>query len=81
MVLFDMDIQQEAIGHILWPKNHSNNYSTLFLNDCVLVHQMRGDEEYWTPGLVMGLPGAFALPSNTYMIQAHDPMSKHVRIK
>ncbi|CAF1389296.1 unnamed protein product [Adineta ricciae] len=78
MVLFDMDIEQEAIGHILWPTNHSNNYSTLFLNDCVLVRQMRGDEEYWTPGLVMGLPGVFALPSNTYMIQAHDPMSKHI---
>ncbi len=76
-----MDIEQEAFGHIFLPINDSQNQTNLFLNDCVLVRQMRETEEYWAPGLVMSLPSPFTLPSNLYMIQVYDPVPKQVGIE
>ncbi|UJR25800.1 hypothetical protein I4U23_007150 [Adineta vaga] len=80
MVLFDMEIHQEVISYIVLSTNKSSNYSALFLNDPVLVRQMRGSEEYWTPGLVMGLPGAFTLPSDVYMIQIDYPNPQRIYV-
>jgi len=76
-----MDIEQEAIGHILLPINSLQNETNLFLNDCVLVRQMREMEEYWAPGLVLSLPSPFTLPANLYMIQVYDPLPKQVGIE
>jgi hypothetical protein len=81
IILFDMDIEQEAIGHILLPLNNLQNQTNLFLNDRVLVRQMREMEEYWSPGLVLSLPSPFTLPANLYMIQVHDPLPKQVGIE
>ena len=81
IVLFDMDIEQEAIGHILLPANNSSTLTNLCQNDCVLVRQMRETEEYWAPGLVLCLPSPFALPPNLYMMQVHDPVPKQVGIE
>jgi hypothetical protein len=81
IVLFDMDIEQEIIGHVLLPIN-SNNQLNLFLQDCVLARQLREEtEEYWAPGLVLCLPSPFALPPNLYKIQIFDPLPKQVRIE
>ncbi len=78
IVLFDMDIEQGTIGHVLLPIN-LNNQLNLFLQDCVLVRQLRETEEYWAPGLVLALPSPFALPPNLYRIQIYDPLAKKVR--
>jgi len=75
-----MDIEQEIIGHIILPF-HFNNQLNLFLQDCVLVRQLRETEEYWTPGLVLSLPSAFALPPNLYKIKIYDPLPRQVKTK
>ncbi len=80
IILFDMDIEQEIIGHAILPLN-SNNQLNLFLQDCVLIRQLRETEEYWAPGLVLALPSPFALPPNLYKIQIYDPIPKYVRIE
>jgi hypothetical protein len=77
IVLFDMEIEQKITGHVILPIN-SNNQLNLFLQDCVLVRQLRETEEYWAPGLVLCLPSPFALPGNLYKIQIYDPLSKQV---
>jgi hypothetical protein len=78
MVLFDMEVEQEALGHVLLPTSNLASQSSLFLNDCVLVRQMRHNEEFWAPGLVTGLPTTFTLPANVYMIQVYDPTPREV---
>jgi hypothetical protein len=75
-----MDIEQETIGHVLIPAN-SNNQLNLFVEDCVLIRQLRETEEYWAPGLVLALPSPFALPPNLYRIRIYDPLPKKVRIE
>jgi len=75
-----MDIEQEIIGHAILPLN-LNNQLNLFLQDCVLIRQLRETEEYWAPGLVLALPSPFALPPNLYKIQIYDPFPKYVRIE
>ncbi|CAF1510056.1 unnamed protein product, partial [Adineta steineri] len=80
IVFFDMDVEGEAVIYIRLPTSLSSNQSNLFLNDCVLVRQMRETEEYWAPGLVMGLPVSFTLPSPLYMVQVYDPFSKQIYV-
>jgi hypothetical protein len=77
IVLFDMEIEQRTIGHVILPMN-LNNQLNLFLQDCVLVRQLREMEEYWAPGVVLCLPSPFALPPNLYKIQVYDPFSRQV---
>lgn len=78
IVLFDMDIEQETVGHALVPIN-CNNFSNLFLQDCVFVQLVRGEEEYWAPGLVLCLPAQCVLPGNLYKVQVYVPYGKQVR--
>ncbi|CAF3863314.1 unnamed protein product, partial [Adineta steineri] len=80
IVFFDMDVEGEAVIYIRLPTSLSSNQSNLFLNDCVLVRQMRETEEYWAPGLVIGLPVSFTLPSPLYMVQVYDPFSKQIYV-
>jgi hypothetical protein len=76
-----MDIEQEAIGHVILTTNNANNQINLFVNDCVLARQMRDNEEYWSPGLVGCLPLPFATSANVYMIQIYNPAPKQVEIE
>ncbi|CAF3336880.1 unnamed protein product [Rotaria sp. Silwood1] len=80
VVLFDMDIEQEASGHTLLPVNISNSQLSLFQHDYVLVRQSKETEEYWAPGLVLCLPSPYGLPSNLYMIQIYDPTPKQIYV-
>ncbi|CAF0922263.1 unnamed protein product [Rotaria sordida] len=80
VVLFDMDIEQEASGHTLLPLNNSNSQLILFLLDYVLVRQIKEMEEYWVPGVVSCLPSSYVLPSNLYMIQIYDPNPKQIYV-
>ncbi len=73
-----MDIEQQILGHVLLSINFNNQLS-LFLQDCVLVRQLRETEEYWTPGLVLSLPSSFSLSENLYKIQIYDPFLKQVK--
>ena len=77
IVLFDMDIEQEASGRALVPLN-SNNFSNLFLQDCVLVRRLRDTEEYWAPGLILCLPAHCVLPGNLYKVQVYNPYANEV---
>jgi hypothetical protein len=75
-----MEIEQDLAGHTLLSLNSANNQLNLFLNDCVLVRQMRETEEYWVPGLVLCLPSPFILPANLYTVHTYDPLARKVGI-
>ena len=78
IVIFDMDIEQEAIGHTLLSMNNSNSLLSLHIHDCVLVRQMRETEEYWVPGLVLCRLPPCCSPDHLYKIEVYDRFPRQV---
>lgn len=80
VVFFDNEIEQPMKGQILIPYDQGGNQLRLYLFDCVLVRLTNEIEEYWVPGLIRCPPASpFALPPQIYLVEIHDPASRHVR--
>jgi len=78
IVLFDIGIKQEVIGHIILPINGAIAQPNLFVKDYVLVRQMNVHREFWAPGIVIILPSPAARQPSLYTVQIYTPSPHQV---
>ena len=78
-VHFDMNIDQEVVGHVLLPIGGAIAQPTLYANAPVLVRQSSGHDEYWVPGLIAVLPLPGAPPPPLYTVQIYTPTENLVK--